>query len=479
VFYNLLRPSLVQQNKKALSSDAFSVWGTNDPMHVEYNTYVVSFFFSFFFLSTPLIPPSSLFLFLSFFLLRCSQVALATKRLYQLFIPKFALHLEEKLRDAQDIDPARLVVEMHTSGINVRMMGRVRNYLSNELSAHLRKVLLTEMTARVIKNKLQEMLREKMQSLRISVADPYKGVAFTYLDFLFSRRMQMPSFWSVEDAHGPIRVIDKVTAEHCGKSQKSEAAMIRADCPVPEWFDWYYFEIMIENEGDIGDIAIGLWPEDKVVGMPGWSAGVGYHGDDGKKYAPHTKGLGEEYGPSFKTGDVIGLFWSRKNGTVFFTKNGEHLGVAFHDVFGRLYPVVGMGARGQRVIANFGQNKFFFDVKVFCRSNGFAHTNYSKEERLKKRYWSHQLKNALLSKFLHALNEAEMKTDFDLKNDGVDQRLLIRRIQQLSGIKISRRAELAIAKGNLIDFRKSDIVSIEAKGNKKKKKKRRRKKRTL
>jgi len=39
-----------------------------------------------------------------------------------MFIPKFALHLEEKLRDVQDIDPAKLIVEMHTSGINVRLV---------------------------------------------------------------------------------------------------------------------------------------------------------------------------------------------------------------------------------------------------------------------------------------------------------------------------------------------------------------------
>jgi len=48
-----------------------------------------------------------------------------------------------------------------------------------------------------------------------------------------------------------------------------------------------------------------------------------------------------------------------------------------------------------------------------------------KEERLKKRYWNHHLKNAIQAKFLYALNDSEMKSEFDLKNDGLSAKSVI------------------------------------------------------
>eukprot|EP00983_Pelagomonas_calceolata_P131774 1161809-Pelagomonas_calceolata.AAC.4 len=66
----------------------------------------------------------------------------------------------------------------------------------------------------------------------------------------------------------------------------------------------------------------------QVEGAPGaslraccpsrWEANsYGYHGDDGQKYS--SSGKGEEYGPMFGTGDVIGagIHLSRKE--IFFT----------------------------------------------------------------------------------------------------------------------------------------------------------------
>ena len=46
--------------------------------------------------------------------------------------------------------------------------------------------------------------------------------------------------------------------------------------------------------------------------MPGWDKGsYGYHGDDGNSYC--SSGTGEEYGPTFVTGDVIGMLELRNS----------------------------------------------------------------------------------------------------------------------------------------------------------------------
>ena len=61
-----------------------------------------------------------------------------------------------------------------------------------------------------------------------------------------------------------------------------------------------------------------------MFSQPGCKSGsYGYHGDDGKLF---VSGSGVPYGPKFFKGDVIGC--GVEFGTLYFTKNGEHLGVA-------------------------------------------------------------------------------------------------------------------------------------------------------
>jgi Ran-binding protein 9/10 len=73
-------------------------------------------------------------------------------------------------------------------------------------------------------------------------------------------------------------------------------------------------------------VAIGLCKsESRNTGMPGWSRGSwAYHGDDGNIFA--EMGTGSSYGPTYSTGDVVGCGIDLQSGTIFFTKNGEHLG---------------------------------------------------------------------------------------------------------------------------------------------------------
>lgn len=60
--------------------------------------------------------------------------------------------------------------------------------------------------------------------------------------------------------------------------------------------------------------------------LPGWDqTSYGYHGDDGNFFASSGKGV--EYGPTFTTGDVIGCGLNFVTREIFFTKNGQHLGL--------------------------------------------------------------------------------------------------------------------------------------------------------
>ena len=61
-------------------------------------------------------------------------------------------------------------------------------------------------------------------------------------------------------------------------------------------------------------------------------------------------------GPSFGVGDTVVAGWL-PNGSVFFTYNGRHLGIAFSRVEGTLYPAIDFdtpGACCELVIAGSG-----------------------------------------------------------------------------------------------------------------------------
>ncbi|KAG8688927.1 hypothetical protein FRC09_012660, partial [Ceratobasidium sp. 395] len=98
--------------------------------------------------------------------------------------------------------------------------------------------------------------------------------------------------------------------------------------------------------------------------LPGWEPfSWGYHGDDGNSFAGQSEGT--PYGPVFGTGDVIGCGVDFTEGRAFYTKNGEFLKKVFRDLRGELYPSVGLRTPKERVLANFGQQPFRFDITTY------------------------------------------------------------------------------------------------------------------
>lgn len=99
--------------------------------------------------------------------------------------------------------------------------------------------------------------------------------------------------------------------------------------------------------------------------LPGWDPNSwGYHGDDGNSF--NCSGSGKKYGPTFTTGDVIGCGVDFARRSVFFTKNGVYLGIAFDGLpIGKvqLFPCIGLRTPGEIVEMNFGGRRpFAFDI---------------------------------------------------------------------------------------------------------------------
>lgn len=74
-------------------------------------------------------------------------------------------------------------------------------------------------------------------------------------------------------------------------------------------------------------IGVGLSDKNAPLSrLPGWDkCSYGYHADDGKAFCGASN-AGEDYGPTFTTGDVIGCGLDFVDKTIFYTKNGIHLG---------------------------------------------------------------------------------------------------------------------------------------------------------
>eukprot|EP01102_Stenamoeba_stenopodia_P002199 TRINITY_DN11980_c0_g1_i1.p1 TRINITY_DN11980_c0_g1~~TRINITY_DN11980_c0_g1_i1.p1 ORF type:complete len:423 (-),score=89.33 TRINITY_DN11980_c0_g1_i1:31-1299(-) len=163
---------------------------------------------------------------------------------------------------------------------------------------------------------------------------------------------------SLELSFGYLRVSYKGAGKY-----DSDAAAVRTTQPVPPSCGIFFYEVRIVNKGRDGYIGIGLSSGTaSLARLPGWEKNsFGYHGDDGQIF----KGQGGiPYGPTFTTGDVIGCCFNFIDNTVFYTKNGHKLGVAFRDILnGPVYPVIGLRTPGEVVEANFGTEDFKFNIE--------------------------------------------------------------------------------------------------------------------
>ncbi|KAF9908642.1 hypothetical protein EC991_009669 [Linnemannia zychae] len=182
-------------------------------------------------------------------------------------------------------------------------------------------------------------------------------------------RYLLPSRWSsVEKTDKTELSEDDLQVRYTGPGKAdSDASAIRANRPIPPQCGVYYYEVLIKSNGQQGYIGIGACNANVALDrLPGWEPlSWGYHGDDGNGF--EGCGNGRPFGPVFTTGDVIGCGINFRDMSLFYTKNGIYLGVAFRNLKGQLYPTVGMRTSGEIVEANFGQRDFVFNIEEYVK----------------------------------------------------------------------------------------------------------------
>ncbi|KAB8446202.1 hypothetical protein FH972_025184 [Carpinus fangiana] len=175
----------------------------------------------------------------------------------------------------------------------------------------------------------------------------------------------LPSRWSNTDKFQGLEVgIDGLDVKFTGPGKaQDEAASIRADRSIPRDAGVYYFEVTVQGKHKEGLVGIGLSSNKCALSkLPGWETeSWAYHGDDGYIFCQTPSG--KAYGPRYGYMSTIGCGINFRTGCIFFTKDGIHLGTAFHDIrHHALFPSVGMKKPGEHLRVNFGGSPFVFDV---------------------------------------------------------------------------------------------------------------------
>ncbi|KAI8063836.1 concanavalin A-like lectin/glucanase domain-containing protein [Gongronella butleri] len=136
------------------------------------------------------------------------------------------------------------------------------------------------------------------------------------------------------------------------------ACCVTSNLVLPTNRSILYWEALVVSMTDL--LAFGLvtrpYPHWR---LPGWHKhSVAYH-LNGRLYTSDPLNC-DRYGPVIRQGDVVGIGYMTRTGTVFFTKNGRYLGKALTEFSFPVYPCIGsVGAA--KIEVNFGLQDFQFD----------------------------------------------------------------------------------------------------------------------
>ncbi|SPO30039.1 related to EAR1 - endosomal adaptor of Rsp5p [Ustilago trichophora] len=143
--------------------------------------------------------------------------------------------------------------------------------------------------------------------------------------------------------------------------QEGGGVCVQSNLPLPKINEVYYWEVKMFNKPDSTNVAVGLttkpYPQFR---LPGWSKySIGYFSSDGFKCHNYPFAA-QSYGPAYGQGDVIGIGYRPRTGTVFFTRNGKRLEDAFIGLNRyNLFPTVGADGACE-IHVNLGQAGFVF-----------------------------------------------------------------------------------------------------------------------
>ncbi|KZV71306.1 SPRY-domain-containing protein [Peniophora sp. CONT] len=140
----------------------------------------------------------------------------------------------------------------------------------------------------------------------------------------------------------------------------ASATSVQSNLPLPKLNEVYYWEVKMFDLPETTNVAIGLatkpFPAFRLPGHARYSVAYHSNGDKSHNY-PFTNA---SYSAMLKEGDVLGIGYRPRSGTLFFTRNGRKLEDAFVGLGSwNLFPTI--GADGPCSLhVNLGQGGFVF-----------------------------------------------------------------------------------------------------------------------
>ncbi|TFK77045.1 SPRY-domain-containing protein [Pluteus cervinus] len=169
------------------------------------------------------------------------------------------------------------------------------------------------------------------------------------------------SAWSFEPDYETVNsLLVHARTEITFLPDPASSSCVQSNLPLPKLNEVYYWEVKMFDLPETTNVAVGLatkpFPAFRLPGHSRFS--VAYHSNGDKSYNyPFTA---TTFGPSLKEGDVLGVGYRPRTGTVFFTRNGRKMEDAFVGLSRwNLFPTI--GADGPcSVHVNLGQAGFVF-----------------------------------------------------------------------------------------------------------------------
>ena len=169
------------------------------------------------------------------------------------------------------------------------------------------------------------------------------------------------SAWSFEPDYETVNsLLVHARTEITFLPDPASSSCVQSNLPLPKLNEVYYWEVKMFDLPETTMVSVGLatkpYPAFRLPGLNRYS--VAYHsiGDKSHNY-PFTS---SPFGPTLKEGDVLGVGYRPRTGTVFFTRNGRKMEDAFIGLSRwNLFPTI--GADGPcSVHVNLGQAGFVF-----------------------------------------------------------------------------------------------------------------------
>ncbi|KAF3481262.1 endosome protein [Arthroderma uncinatum] len=135
---------------------------------------------------------------------------------------------------------------------------------------------------------------------------------------------------------------------------------VQSNLPVPKQNDVYYWEAKIYDKPETTLLSIGMTTKPyPLFRLPGFhKSSVAYQSTGHRRHNQPFNPT--SYGPAYVQGDVVGVGYRPRSGTIFFTRNGKRLDDVAHGLRSQnFFPTV--GANGPATVhVNFGQMGFVF-----------------------------------------------------------------------------------------------------------------------